>query len=403
MIALQPSPPLSSDDLPFLFESHHAAVAEAAKAVASGWNHHVDPAWQPHVAEDIATRAAAAALADAGVLQLCVPADFSAPRLDVRALCLVREALGFVDGLLDTAFAMQGLGSYPVSVAGTPEQRERCLPGIVAGTRLGAFALSEPEAGSDVANMQCEARRDGQSADAPYRLNGTKTWISNAGVAGQYIVFATVDPALGRRGITAFLVEPEDVGLRVERFTVMAPHPIGTLHFEDCVLPADRRIGPEGAGLRLALQTLDTFRTTVAAAAVGMARRALTEATHFARNRVQFGKPIIEQQQIGASLAESLTELDAARLLVYRAAWSRDVEQTRDPAPVAMAKLYATEAAGRIIDRAVQIHGGRGVMVGSVVERLYRENRALRIYEGTSEVQRVILAAGLSSPAGAGG
>ncbi|MCB9526007.1 MAG: acyl-CoA dehydrogenase family protein [Myxococcales bacterium] len=384
-------PALSSDDLTVFFEAHHWAVADAARALAAGWT-------PDHADEDAATRRAAKALADAGLLAWAVPERFGGAAhgrpdaLDVRALCLVREALGWADGLLDTAFAMQGLGSYPITLAGSDAQKAHYLPGVLAGERLGAFALSEPDAGSDVAALTCRATR----LPCAYRLNGVKTWISNAGVAGQYVVFASTDPAAGHRGISAFIVEPDDPGVTVERFQVTAPHPIGTLRLDGCDLPEDRLLGREGDGFKLAMQTLEAFRTTVAAAAVGMGRRALDEATAFAKARRQGGKPILEHQQIGAYLADGWTELDAARLLVYRAAHHKDTVPGRATAPVAMAKLFATEAAFRLIDKAVQIHGGRGVQVGSVVERLYREIRALRIYEGTSEIQKVILAATLA-------
>ncbi len=385
----------SADDLPFLFEAHHAAVGAAAGEVAAGWR--VDDG------DDRArTRAAALALAEAGLLGWCVPKAYGgcAPeRLDVRALTLVREALGQADGLLDTAFAMQGLGSYPITLAGSPAQKARYLPGVLDGSRLGAFALTEPEAGSDVASMRCAARRDGSG----WVLDGAKTFISNAGIAGQYVVFAQTDPSARGRGIAAFVVEPDDAGLGVEPLEVIAPHPIGTLRFDDVALAPDRLLAPPGEGFKLAMRTLDAFRNTVAGAALGMARRALDEAVGRAAARVQFGKPIIEQQQIGAYLAESATELDAARLLVYRAAWARDTREDRVSSEVAMGKLFATEAAQRIIDRAVQIFGGLGVTRGVPVERLYREVRALRIYEGTSEIQRVIIAAALRARVGEGG
>jgi acyl-CoA dehydrogenase len=244
--------------------------------------------------------------------------------------------------------------------------------------------------------MQCRAAR----VDDGWRIDGAKTFISNAGVAGQYVLFASTDPAAGRRGISAFIIEPEDVGLTVEALEVIAPHPIGTLRFANCRIPADRLLGQVGGGFKLAMQTLDAFRTTVAGAALGMARRALDEGLDRALTRQQFGKPIFDQQQIAAYLAQSATELDAARLLVFRAAHLRDTRTGRISSEVAMGKLFATEAAQRIIDRAVQIHGGRGVLRGVVVERLYREIRALRIYEGTSEIQKVIIAASLRKTRG---
>ncbi len=384
-------PGSSFDDLPWFFDRAHLHVVERARAFAA------DLAVDERADERARTRSAAAALGAAGLLAWCVPERFGgAPvgrpdDVDVRALTLVREALGQVDGLVDTAFAMQGLGSYPITLAGSEAQKARYLPGILDGTRLGAFALTEPEAGSDVANLQCRAVRDGDG----YVLDGTKTFISNAGVAGQYVVFATVDPAAGREGISAFVVEPEDAGLSVEALEVIAPHPIGTLRFDGCRIPAGRRLGDEGAGFKLAMGTLDVFRTTVAGAALGMARRALDESVARAGARVQFGRPIARHQIIGAYLAEMATDLDAARLLVFRAAALRDVQGAPVTREVAMGKLFATEAASRIIDHAVQIHGGQGVTRGSVVERLYREIRALRIYEGTSEIQKLIISAAL--------
>ncbi len=383
-------PGSSADDLGVFFEDWHAEVAQRAGEVAA--------AWIPSEADErAATITAAKALSAAGLLAYCVPqtfggADVGRPdELDTRALTLIREALGWADGLLDTAFAMQGLGSYPITLAGTDEQKARYLPGVLAGERLGAFALTEPTAGSDVASMACHARRDGDD----YVIDGEKTFISNAGCAGQYVLFATVDPALGRQGISAFVVEPDDSGLSVEPLEVIAPHPIGRLVFRGCRIPASRRLGEEGTGFKLAMRTLDVFRTTVGGAALGMARRALDEGLSRAVSRRQFGKPIIEQQQIAAYLADSATELDAARLLVFRAAHARDTSDVRVSSEVAMGKLFATEAAQRIIDRAVQIHGGLGVTRGVPVERLYREIRALRIYEGTSEIQRVVISAGL--------
>ena len=377
-------------DLPFLFAPHHAEVAGAARAVATMWE----------VDEDadtaLRTRRAARRLAEAGLLAHCVPPP-GQDRLDVRALTLTREALAWADGVLDTAFAMQGLGSYPITLAGSDAQRARYLPGVLSGERLGAFALTEPGAGSDVASLALRATRRGDR----YVLDGEKTFISNAGVAAQYVVFCKTDPAAGRRGISALIVEPDDPGLSVEPIEVIAPHPIGRLRFEGCEVPVDRLLGAEGQGFKLAMRTLDAFRNTVAGAAVGIARRALDEALHHATTRVQFGGPLIDQQQVAAYLADSATELDAARLLVFRAAHAKDTRDGRLSAEVAMGKLFATEAAQRIVDRAVQIHGGLGVTRGVAVERLYREVRALRIYEGTSEIQRVIIAGALKRSAAA--
>ena len=384
-------PKPSSRDLTFLFEAHHHDIGERASQFAEAWT------FDEERDEDADTRRAVHLLASAGLTAYCIPEQYGGAAvgrvdgLDTRALTLIRESLGWADAMLDTAFAMQGLGSYPITLAGSAAQKAKYLPEVLAGRSLGAFALTEPQAGSDVASMRCLAVRDGDS----YVLNGEKTYISNAGIAGQYVLFAKTDESAGRRGMSAFIIEPDDVGLEIERFDVIAPHPIGTLRFTDCRIPRDRLLGEEGAGFKLAMGTLDVFRTTVGGAALGMAQRALEEATERALNRTQFGKPIFEQQQIMAYLADSATELDAARLMVFRAAHSRDNAAGRVSAEVAMGKLYATEAAQRIIDRAVQIFGGLGVTRGSCVERLYREVRALRIYEGTSEIQRVVIGAHL--------
>ncbi|MFN3197221.1 MAG: acyl-CoA dehydrogenase family protein [Bradymonadia bacterium] len=382
----------STTDLSPFFAEHHSEIEARAQTFAEAYT--VDEA-----DDAMATRMAVQVLARAGLTAWAVPeaqggAAFGRPeQIDVRAITLIRERLGWRDGLLDTAFAMQGLGSYSITLAGTEAQKETYLPGILSGDRIGAFALTEPDAGSDVASMQCVARREGDS----YVLDGAKMFISNAGVATQYVVFATVDPSMGRKGITGFIVHPEDVGLTVDAsMQVIAPHPIGTLHFEGCRIPASRRLGEEGQGFKLAMGTLDTFRISVAGAALGMARRALDEAVRWCRTRTQFGKPLGQHQIMGAYLADMATDFDAARMMVYRAAWLRDTADRRVSAEVAMGKLYATEAAQDIIDKAVQIHGGRGVMVGSAVERLYREIRALRIYEGTSEIQKLIIAGSLT-------
>ncbi len=383
-------PTSSAADLGVFLEDWHQDVARTACDFAAQWSHGAED-------DQEATRQGALALAEVGLTKYCVPESYGGASvgrpdgLDTRCLTLIREALGWSDGLLDTAFAMQGLGSYPITLAGTDAQRATYLPGIISGERLGAFALTEPEAGSDVASMQCLVEDVGDH----WRINGAKTYISNAGIAGQYVLFAKTDPAAGRKGISAFIVEPTDPGLTVEPISVIAPHPIGTLHFSDCLIPKDRILGALGTGFRLAMQTLDVFRTTVGGAALGMARRALDEGLDRSLRRRQFGAPIFEQQQIMAYLADSAVELDAARLLVFRAAHARDTSDGRVSHQVAMGKLFATEAAQTIIDRAVQIHGGLGVTQGVVVERLYREIRALRIYEGTSEIQRVVIGAHL--------
>lgn len=367
---------LSIEDLGFLFEERHRALAEqlarVAEALASD-DGHGEPA-------QVARRMGQ----ELGLYRLLVP-DQGA--VDLRALCLVREALGQVSPLADAIFAVQGLGVTPLVMAANAEQRARLLPAAVQGEAIFGFGLTEPEAGSDVAGMRTTARRDGDS----FVLDGEKTLISNVGIAHHFVVFANADPAAGKKGISAFLVPADAPGLTLEPIPMSVDHPIGRLRMRGCRVPAQALLGEIGQGLRLALGTLDTFRVSVGAAAVGMARRALDEALAHVKKRVQFGKPLIEQQLVQAQLAEMATELDAARLLVLRAARLKDGGRERVPMEAAMAKLYATEAAQRIIDRAVQLHGGLGVTRGSVVERLYREIRPLRIYEGTSEIQHLII------------
>jgi len=321
-----------------------------------------------------------------GWLRHAVAAD--SERLDVRSLCLIRETLGRFSGIADFAFALQGLGSGPLSLFGSEAQRRTWLPRVAAGEAIPAFALSEAEAGSDVAAMSTAARRDGDS----WVIDGEKTWISNAGLADFYVVFCRL-PEMGEKGFGAFLVEAGNPGLRVsERISVLAPHPLGTITFQDCRVPAEALIGEPGKGLKVALATLDVFRSTVGAAALGFARRALDEALTWARHRRAFGKNLTDFQLTQGRLADMALEVDASALLVYRAAWTRDSGAERVTREAAMAKLFATEAAQRVIDQAVQLLGGRGVVAGSPVERLYREVRALRIYEGTSEIQRLVIA-----------
>ena len=385
----------SSDDLTFFFDEWHAPLVETARSLAM-------ESW-PEGQED--PHAVARRLASAGLLRACVPASVGGlaardpDAIDVRAVCLIREALGWGSGLLDTVFAMQGLGSYPIVLAGTAAQREEFLPAVLRGESLAAFAITEPEAGTDVSALATVARRDGDG----WVLDGEKTFISNAGVAGHYVVFANADPARGRRGITGFLVRPSDPGFVFKgSIPMMADHPIGTIAFEGCRVGDDRRLGAVGDGFRIALSTLDAFRSTVGAAALGMARRALDESLDRVTKRRQFGKAIAEFQTVQGYLADMATELDAARLLVYRAAWMKDQGAPRVTLEAAMAKMFATEAAQRVIDRAVQLHGGMGVVRGVAVERLYREVRALRIYEGTTEIQRLVIA-GQLLPKGAKG
>jgi alkylation response protein AidB-like acyl-CoA dehydrogenase len=329
-------------------------------------------------------------LGDGGWLNWAVQSSWSGAleRLDVRALCLIRETLARYSGLADFVFALQGLGSGPISLFGTEEQRRTWLPRVAAGQAIAAFALSEADAGSDVAAMRATARRDGDD----WVLDGAKTWISNAGLADFYVIFCRL-PEAGERAFGAFLVDADNPGLRIaERIDVLAPHPLGTVELDGCRVPADALVGEPGKGLKVALTTLDVFRPTVGAAALGFARRALDEALGHAVKRQTFGKALSEHQLTQARLADMACEVDASALLVYRAAWTRDNGAERITREAAMAKLFATEAAQRVADAAVQLLGGRGVVAGAPVERLYREVRALRIYEGTSEIQRLVIA-----------
>jgi acyl-CoA dehydrogenase len=329
-------------------------------------------------------------LGDGGWLQHAVAGrEFggAAEVIDTRSICLARETLARHSGLADFAFAMQGLGSGAISLAGTPQQKSRWLPKVASGDALAAFALSEPEAGSDVAAMQCAARVEGDTVV----IDGEKTWISNGGIADVYVVFARTGEAPGARGISAFVVEAGTPGFEIaERIDVIAPHPLARLRFSNCRLPLAHRLGEGGEGFKVAMRTLDVFRTSVAAAALGFGRRAMDEGLARARSRPMFGGVLGDFQLTQAKLADMATTLDAAGLLVYRAAWQRDQGQgvTRE---AAMAKMFATEGAQRVIDGAVQLWGGLGVRSGETVERLYREIRALRIYEGATEVQQLII------------
>ncbi len=313
---------------------------------------------------------------------------------DVRTLCLARETLAYHSGLADFAFAMQGLGTGSIVLFGSPEQKAKWLPAVRAGKSLGAFAMSEPEGGSDVAALRTTATKDGDG----WRLNGRKTWISNGGIAGQYVVFARSGEAPGAKGLSAFVVPADAPGLIVEaRIDVSAPHPLATLRFENCRVGADALLGKPGDGFKIAMSTLDVFRSTVGAAALGFARRALDEAIAFSKSRKVFGAMLSDMQLTQAALAEAATEIDAAALLIYRAAWTKDSGAPRITREASMAKFFATEMAQRVVDRAVQLHGGQGVVAGATVERLYREVRALRIYEGASEIQKLVIASQILS------
>ena len=360
------------------FEDRHRALKDELDAFGAGLGE------LAHADDDVdaTCRALVRHLAESGLLRLSA-------ELDVRSLCLARETLAYYGGLPDFAFAMQGLGSGAVSLFGTDAQKAALLPRVVAGEAITGFALSEPEAGSDVAALATTARRDGDS----YVLDGLKTWISNGGIADAYTVFARTGEAAGARGLSAFLVDADTPGLRIaERIDVIAPHPLATLAFEGCRVPVDRLIGESGSGFKVAMATLDVFRSTVGAAALGFARRAFDETLARVSSRELFGAPLADLQLVQGKLADMALEIDSAALLVYRAAWTKDTTGGRITREAAMAKLHATEAAQRVIDAAVQLHGGLGVTSGHPVERLYREIRALRIYEGASEVQQVIIA-----------
>ena len=379
---------------PFFDEPHRRLAAEAGEWAAANLADGAHPSGRDAV--DARCRELVSGLGRAGLLRHCLRAadGGASAEFDARSICLLRQTLSYHDGLADFAFAMQGLGSAPLSLAGGEQMRALWLPRVAAGTAIAAFALSEPEAGSDVAAMQTGARRDGGN----YVLNGSKTWISNGGIADFYCVFARTAPGVRRadgsvsaEGISAFVVKPGDAGFEIaERIDAMAPHPLARLAFEDCRIPAARLIGAEGEGFRIAMRTLDIFRTSVAAAACGFARRALEEALGHARSRGMFGRMLADFQLTQAALAEMASSLEAAELLTYRAAWLRDRGRPFTAA-AAMAKLTATESAQAIIDRSLQMFGGRGLVQGAVIERLYRGIRALRIYEGASEVQKLII------------
>ena len=380
-------------DWPFFDERHHALAAQV-DAWASANLQHADGD------VDSQCRRLVKQLGDVGLLRHAVAGRAhggTADVIDTRAICLLRETLAWHHGLADFAFAMQGLGSGAISLHGTPAQRERYLPRVARGDAIAAFALSEPNAGSDVAAMACEARDAGDA----YVINGEKTWISNGGIADFYVLFARTGEAAGARGISAFIVDANTPGLEIaERIAVIAPHPLARLRFTDCRVPKSQLLGTAGQGFKVAMQTLDIFRTSVAAAALGFGRRALHEGLQRARSRGMFGQRLADFQLTQAKLAQMATTLDAAALLTYRAAWQRDQGLTVTK-EAAMAKMAATEGAQQVIDAAVQLFGGEGVRSGQVVESLYREIRALRIYEGATEVQQLIIARELLKEASA--
>ena len=368
------------------FEDHHrtlAAELEAWAAVSVAHIHSDD--------NDADCKQLVSLLGEAGWLRHAVAGQAFGGRgetVDTRTICLLRETLARHNGLADFAFAMQGLGAGPISLDGSDAQKKAYLPRVASGQAIAAFALSEPNAGSDVAAMCCEATVDG----ADYILNGEKTWISNGGIADFYVVFARTGEAPGARGISAFIVDADTPGFEVaQRIHVIAPHPLATIRLTDCRIAASQRIGEAGQGFKVAMRTLDVFRTSVAAAALGFAKRALQEALARASSRDMFGGKLADFQITQAKLADMALAVDSSSLLTYRAAWQRD-QGGNVTKEAAMAKLAATEQAQQVIDAAVQIWGGMGVVSGVMVERLYREIRALRIYEGASEVQQLIIA-----------
>lgn len=364
------------------FEARHREHAERLEA----WCDSHLPV--DHSDVDAACRALVASLGAAGFLKPTAIDPADPQPLDVRTLCITRETLARHDGLADFAFAMQGLGTGAISLFGTPEQK-RWLDRTRAGTAIAAFALSEPRSGSDVANMEMTATREGDA----YVLSGEKTWISNGGIADLYCVFARTGEAPGAKGISAFLVPADAPGLTIaERIDVVAPHPLARLFFDDVRVPAAALVGRPGEGFRIAMSVLDVFRSTVGAAALGFARRALDETVARVRERELFGAPLFDLQMVQGHVADMALDVDAAALLVYRAAWTKDSGAARVTREAAMAKLFATDRAQDVIDKAVQLHGGDGVRKGHIVESLYREIRALRIYEGASDVQKVVIA-----------
>lgn len=372
-------------DWPF-FNPQHAQLARDLDQWASD---HISQTHSHDV--DAECKALVKSLGRAGWLKYAIAGSAhgaASEVMDTRSICIIRETLARHSGLADFAFAMQGLGSGAISLAGSPEQKQRYLNKVAKGEAIAAFALSEPDAGSDVAAMQCTAKVE----DGFAILNGCKTWISNGGIADFYLVFARSGEAPGARGISAFIVDADTPGLSIaERIEVIAPHPLATLRFTDCRVPLSQRIGAPGEGFKVAMRTLDVFRTSVAAASLGFARRAFDEALQRATSRKMFNQTLADFQLTQAKLAQMATTIDASALLTYRAAWLRDQGQSVTK-EAAMAKMTATEGAQQVIDAAVQIWGGMGVVSGHIVERLYREIRSLRIYEGATEVQQLIIA-----------
>ncbi|MBI4852653.1 MAG: acyl-CoA dehydrogenase family protein [Acidobacteria bacterium] len=369
----------------FFFDKHHEELKKVLSIFTSKHRALLDVERED---EDQHALEITKELASAGLLRLVVPSSyggaFETP--DVRSLCLAREKICYMSGLADLMFAMQGLGSYAITLAGSEELKQHYLPKVANGEFIAAFAITEPFAGSDTGSMKTQATKDGND----YIINGSKRFISNAGIAKFYTLFAKTDPNAGNKGISAFVLDADTPGLTIKKLKLISPHPIGELEFNNCPIPKNKMLGLEGEGFKLAMRVLDTFRASVGAMALGMGTRALDEAISYARNRILFNKPLTDFQAIQFKLAEIATELEAARLLVYRAAWLKD-QGERITREAAMAKLFATESAQHAIDEAVQIHGGSGLIHGAITERLYRDIRATRIYEGTSEIQKIVI------------
>lgn len=376
---------------PFFDDEHRSLAAELERWVANVLPPLLDGSEDSSDAVYSCVRKLVAELGKVGLLRICVPRAYGGERenLDVRSLCLAREIMGRASGLADFALAMQGLASAPITLYGREDQKCSILPRVAAGQAIAAFALSEPDAGSDVSAISTTATRD----DHSWRLNGVKTWISNAGLAAFYVVFARSGEGPGTKGLSAFIVDAASPGLDAsERIDVIAPHPLGVVRLNDCCVPADCILGEPGEGFKIAMATLDIFRSTVGAAALGLGRRAMDEATGRALKRRMFGRLQADFQLTQAKIGDMAVLIDAAALLIYRSAWTKDVLGTRVTREASMAKLFATESAQQVIDAAVQIFGGLGIVRGVTVERLYREIRALRIYEGASEVLKLIIA-----------
>jgi acyl-CoA dehydrogenase len=380
-------PPLSHLGWPFFANSHRKFAQALANWADKEVNQYID-----HANVDNSCRALVGALGKAGWLRTVVPAAYGglSEKLDVRSLCAAREILAWHDSLADFAFAMQGLGTGSLSLFGSDELKAKYLPPVRDGLHIAAFALTEPEAGSDVSALATTATKDGP---AYVRIDGVKTWISNGGIADHYVVFARTGEGPGANGLSCFIVDADTPGLEIAgRIDVIAPHPLATLRFTGCRVPLAHRLGGPGEGFKVAMATLDIFRSSVAAAALGLARRAFDEMSDRAATRNLFGAPLADLQLTQVALADSAIDIDAAALLVYRAAWEKDRGAARITREASTAKAFATEMAQRVIDRAVQLFGGNGVRVGVKVEALYREIRALRIYEGATEIQKLIVA-----------